>query len=135
MTTAADRACAREDAGAPIVLEAMPDLAPAILRQRLVVEGVPRAPIGGDEVCAYLARLSRVCGMVTIAEPVTHRSERYGWAGWIHWETSGAHFYAWEQPQLFFSVDVYTCKAFVVADVVEFTRSFFDAAPIVAKEF
>ena len=36
-----------------------------------------------------------------LLEPVTHRSDRYGWAGWIHWETSGAHFYAWEQPRLF----------------------------------
>ena len=29
-----------------------------------------------------------------------------GWAGWIHWETSGAHFYAWDTPRPFFSVDI-----------------------------
>ena len=49
--------------------------------------------------------------MHLLLDPVTHRSDRYGWAGWVHWETSGAHFYAWEDP-LFFSVDIYTCKPF-----------------------
>ena len=52
--------------------------------------------------------------MRQLAEPVTHRSERYGWAGWVHWENSGAHFYAWDSPVPFFSVDIYTCKEFDV---------------------
>ncbi len=113
----------------------MPDLAPAITRQRLVIEGVPRAPIGAEQIVEYLLGLSEVCAMTTLVAPVTHRSDRFGWAGWIHWETSGAHFYAWDVPQLFFSVDVYTCKAFDPAAAVEYTRSFLSAAPVVAKEF
>lgn len=113
----------------------MRDLAPMIHRQRLVVEGIPAAPITAEAITSYLSGLSSVCGMVTLIEPVTHRSERYGWAGWIHWETSGAHFYAWEQPLLFFSVDVYTCRAFSVPDVVEYTRDYFAAREIVAKAF
>jgi S-adenosylmethionine decarboxylase len=113
----------------------MPDLAPMIHRQRLVIEGTPAAPITDRAITTYLSGLSAVCGMVTLIEPVTHRSERYGWAGWIHWETSGAHFYAWEQPLLFFSVDIYTCRAFSVPDAVEYTRDFFAAREIVAKAF
>ena len=73
--------------------------------------------------------------MDAVIEPVTHRSDRYGWAGWIHWETSGAHFYAWEQPEVFFSADIYTCKAFDAMATVEFTRDFFDADQIVATGF
>jgi S-adenosylmethionine decarboxylase len=73
--------------------------------------------------------------MTRLGEPVTHRSDRFGWAGWIHWETSGAHFYAWEHPQLFFSVDIYTCKAFDPVAAVEFTARFFDAVEITAKEW
>jgi hypothetical protein len=114
---------------------AMPDLAPEIVRQRLVIEGVPRAPVSRRQVVEYLRGLSRVCGMVTLSEPTTHRSDRYGWAGWIHWETSGAHFYAWDVPRLFFSVDAYTCKAFDPVAALEFTAAFFDADPVVAKEF
>jgi S-adenosylmethionine decarboxylase len=87
------------------------DLAPEIYRQRLVVEGLCRKPIDASDIRDYLSKLSEIIDMVTLTEPVTHRSPLYGWAGWIHWETSGAHFYAWETPKLFFSVDVYACKS------------------------
>ena len=111
------------------------DLAPEILRQRLVIEGVPARPVDEAVIRSYLSELSRVVDMVQLLEPVTHRSDLYGWAGWIHWETSGAHFYAWEQPRLFFSVDVYTCKAFDADTAVSFTRDFLSAGSIVAKSF
>lgn len=113
----------------------MPDLAPAIHRQRLVIEGVCTAPISADEIRSYLSELSDVCEMKLLIEPVTHRSDAYGWAGWVHWETSGAHFYAWETPCLFFSVDIYTCKPFDVARAVSFTQGFFGAPEVVAKSF
>jgi hypothetical protein len=113
----------------------MPDLAPDIYRQRLVVEGCCSAPIEDVQIRDYLSQLSEVCGMRRLIEPVTHRSDRYGWAGWVHWETSGAHVYAWEEPLLFFSVDIYTCKAFDPRAVVEFTERFFGAHRIAAREF
>jgi S-adenosylmethionine decarboxylase len=111
------------------------DLAPSIVRQRLVVEGTRRAVIRESDISGYLTELSVVCDMRRLTEPVTHRSDRYGWAGWIHWETSGAHFYAWERPEVFFSVDIYTCKEFDAGRVVEFTERFFDATDIAAKAF
>ncbi len=112
----------------------MHDLAPGIFRQRLVIEGTCRKPISVAEIKDYLAQLSEVCSMTLLIEPVTHRSDRYGWAGWIHWETSGAHFYAWEDP-LFFSVDIYSCKEFDPASVARFTHDFFSAERVVAKAF
>lgn len=115
--------------------EHMFDLAPMICRQRLVVEGTYTAPITAETVRTYLSELSEVCGMRTLMEPMTHRSDRYGWAGWIHWEASGAHCYAWEQPLLFFSVDIYTCKPFDEHTVIEFTSTFFAADQVVAKAF
>lgn len=111
------------------------DLAPDILRQRLVIEGVPARPVDDTQIRQYLSALSREVEMVQLLEPVTHRSDLYGWAGWIHWETSGAHFYAWEQPRLFFSVDMYTCKAFDADRAVAFTRAFLSASVVVAKSF
>ena len=127
------------DGGAPQPrvgeVDAWRDLAPDILRQRLVIEGVPAGPVDDAQIRHYLSALSREVDMVQLLEPVTHRSDLYGWAGWIHWETSGAHFYAWEQPRLLFSVDVYTCKAFEVGTAVAFTRAFFAARTIVAKSF
>lgn len=111
------------------------DLAPEIYRQRLVVEGLVAAPIDAESIRTYLSRLSQVLDMVTLLEPVTHRSPTFGWAGWIHWETSGAHFYAWEQPRLFFSVDMYTCKQFSARAAVDFTSDFFDAQEVTYREF
>jgi S-adenosylmethionine decarboxylase len=113
----------------------MPDLAPTIFRQRLVIEGLCPAPIVEEQMSLYLRTLSHVCGMRQLAEPVSHRSERYGWAGWIHWENSGAHFYAWDSPEPFFSVDIYTCKEFDADRACEFTRSFFGALKIAALTF
>lgn len=111
------------------------DLAPEITRQRLVVEGTCDDPITDSRIRDYLSRLSDVCGMTALMEPVTHRSEKYGWAGWIHWEASGAHFYAWEVPALFFSVDIYACKAFDSIAAARFTRDYFDAGEVVATVF
>ena len=111
------------------------DLAPSIVRQRLVVEGTRAHRIDALEIAEYLKALAHVCDMVVLTEPVTHRSDRFGWAGWVHWETSGAHFYAWDEPFVFFSVDVYTCKAFDAQRAVEFTRGYFDADEVVAREF
>lgn len=113
----------------------MVDLAPDIFRQRLVIEGLVESPIGAQQIVDYLASLSEVLEMVTLLTPVTHQSDRYGWAGWIHWETSGAHFYAWDQPRLFFSVDIYTCKPFSAALAVDFTRRYFSATEVSYREF
>jgi hypothetical protein len=106
------------------------DLAPEIYRQRAVIEGYPNNLLGANEIKEYLKGLSTTLKMKTLMEPVTHRSDTYGEAAWIHWETSGAHFYAWDQPRLFFSVDIYTCKPFDISDAVEYTKKFFNISNI-----
>ncbi len=113
----------------------MRDLAPKIHRQRLVVEGYPQQVISDEQIKDYLLQLSDVLEMNSLIEPVTHKSTKYGWAGWIHWENSGAHFYAWERPQLFFSVDIYTCKPFDPDVARAFTQGYFRSSDIEAAEF
>lgn len=117
------------------VTDAFPDLAPGIPRQRLVIEGLTGDRIGPLQIAGYLKDLSDVCGMTALIEPVTHQSDTYGWAGWIHWETSGAHFYAWDEPRPFFSVDIYTCKIFDPQDVLHFTARYLRAEPVVGRSF
>jgi len=113
----------------------MRDLAPEIYRQRAVIEGYPNRSLSAREIKRYLSGLSDVLEMRTLIEPVTHRSPTYGEAAWIHWESSGAHFYAWDQPRLFFSVDIYTCKPFDVQDAIRFTKDFFQIKDVEYKEF
>ncbi len=112
----------------------MKDLAPSIHRQRLIIEGYQAKSISDTDIKDYLSKLSVVTGMIELTTPVTHRSDLYGWAGWIHWETSGAHFYAWDDPLLFFSVDIYTCKAFDAKKTVAFTKEYFNASKVEYKE-
>ncbi len=116
------------------VLDEYLDLVPDIIRQRLAIEGFPEAQIRGDAIKDYLSQLSLVLLMKPLMSPETNYGD-FGWAGWIHWETSGAHFYAWETPHTFFSVDIYTCKKFDPVLAVEFTQKFFKADLISAKEF
>ena len=116
-----------------VFAQGMPDLAPSIVRQRLVIEGTCQSPISDDAIHTYLVGLSEVCDMTILLDPVTHRSDRFGWAGWVHWEGSGAHLYAWDTPVLFFSVDIYTCKHFDMERAVAYTAQFFGAGRIVAK--
>lgn len=111
------------------------DLAPKIYRQRMVIEGYPEKSITSEEIKDYLSKLSNVLKMKELLAPVTHCSDTYGWAGWIHWESSGAHFYAWDNPTLFFSVDIYTCKKFSPKDAFDFTESYFKAKRMVFREF
>lgn len=111
------------------------DLAPQIVRQRLVIEGYPAFSITNNNISAYLSQLSYVLEMKALIDPITNRSHEYGWAAWIHWEQSGAHFYSWDQPLKFFSIDIYTCKAFSVKAAVDFSKEFFDAKEIVHKSF
>ena len=108
----------------------MIDLAPEIHRQRAVLEGYPNEPLRASQIRAYLNGLSVALDMRALTEPVSHRSEKYGEAAWIHWETSGAHFYAWDWPRLFFSVDIYTCKPFDIRDAVRYTTSFFEISTV-----
>lgn len=110
------------------------DLVPDITRQRLVIEGFPAKIISSDTIKDYLSKLSLEILMKPLMEPETNNSD-FGWAGWIHWETSGAHFYAWDTPHLFFSVDIYTCKAFDPLIALNFTKAYFLAEVITYKEF
>ncbi len=115
--------------------DTMRDLAPEIYRQRLVIEAFPKAHLTEFQIKKYLSELSVVLKMKTLIQPVTHKSDQFGWAAWIHWETSGAHFYAWDQPRLFFSVDIYTCKRFSPKKALAFTEKFFETTEMVFKEF
>ena len=110
------------------------DLEPGIIRQRLIIEGHTNNFIGEAEIKDYLRKLGNVCKMRVLMNPVVHLSEKFGWSGWVHWETSGAHFYVWGKKKYFFSVDIYTCKKFNVKSAVDFTDGYFKCQDIVWKE-
>jgi len=110
------------------------NLAPNIIRQRLIMEGTTTEIIKPDQIKDYLLKLAEVSKMEVLKNPVTSNAHGLGWGGWIHWRTSGAHFYSYSGKPSLFTVDTYTCKPFNVKEVVEFTKKYFKPLDLVWKE-
>lgn len=86
----------------------------------------------------YLILLTDKVSHRRLNEPVIHRSELDGEAGWVHWSSvewqkSGAHFYEWENER-FFSVDIYCCAEFDILAAVRVTDEIMEASELVWRE-
>lgn len=110
------------------------NLAPNILRQRLIIEGTTEKLVDDTQINAYLLKLAEVAEMEVIGGPYTGEAHEIGFTGWIHWKTSGAHFYSYRGNPALFTIDIYTCKPFSVKKVVESTKNYFHTLEIVWKE-
>lgn len=102
------------------------NLAPDIVRQRLILEGTLHNPFLPEEMTTYCKEMTKVLDMTEATSPMCNHSPKYGWCAYIHWEESGMHIYSWDNREpKFFSVDIYTCKAFKIDDAVRYTQEFF----------
>ena len=116
------------------------NLAPNIIRQRLIIEGTTIEIVEPPAIAEYLRELANITKMVVLGGPFTRSAHECGYAGWIHWKTSGGHFYsypgaAWGgKNDPLFTVDTYTCKPFSVPEAVEFTIRYFNPIKMVWKE-
>jgi len=103
----------------------MKDLAPDIVRQRMVVEGTLKRPFNALGMVGYCREITDVLGMTSVSAPICSHDPKYGWCAYMHWKESGIHIYGWdERKPPFFSVDIYTCKFFEAEKVIEFTKNF-----------
>ena len=116
-----------------------------VLRQRLIIEGLLRKMIYRLEIDDYLRGLSIVSGMNVVLGPMGFDGHPGGGsASWIHWNSSGAHFYIYSaSPHSnyksclkypLFTLDTYTCKPFSIKKVVEYTRKVLHPIKMVYSE-
>jgi len=110
------------------------NLAPDLIRQRIIIEGTTHEIVKPEQMKDYLLKLSEVVGMTVLSEPVAYSAHEDGYGGWIHWKTSGAHFYSYPTDPPLFTVDCYTCKSFSVKEAVDFTKAYFQTIEIVFRE-
>ena len=121
------------------------NLEPRVIRQRLIIEGITKKVISPEKIKDYLLKISDISNMKVILEPQGYYKHQGGGAGvWIHWDSSGAHFYTYaavpgkyNESKLefpLFTLDKYTCKPFSVQRVVNFTKEFLKPEEIVWKE-
>jgi len=104
------------------------DLAPTIIRKRLVIECIHNQNINEQLINDYMIELSDIMNMTIVIPPVINKVEEYGYSGYMSWKESGMHVYTWDQTEErpnFMSIDIYTCKDFTINDVIQFTKEKF----------
>ncbi len=110
------------------------NLAPKILRQRLIIEGTTEKLVDQELMKSYLLALADVAKMKIAGTPVTFTEHEMGSAAYINWTSSGCHFYSYPTNPPLFTVDIYSCRAYSVDDIVLFTKKYFNTIEIVWKE-
>ena len=86
------------------------DLAPTIIRRRLVIECLYQDNITKNEICQYMNNLSSVMKMTIVTPPTTQSDPAYGISAYMCWKESGMHVYTWtanENRPNFISIDIY----------------------------
>ena len=104
------------------------DLAPTIVRRRLVIECIHKNNFNEQKIYDYMVQLSNVMNMTIVTLPTINNVEEYGFSAYMSWKESGMHVYTWnktDQRPNFMSIDIYTCKDFNVKDVINFTKNIF----------
>ena len=118
----------------------MKNLAPDILRQRLLIEGYYSIDVGEDEVGRFLQELASHLELRAYGDATIHatggegKAENQGYDAFIPLIDSGISLYVWSSSE-FFAVLLFTCKEFSNEKAVSFTKDFFRATEIEFSEF
>ena len=118
----------------------MLDLAPDIVRQRLLIEGYYSIDVDESVVEKYLADVAACLGLRTYGSPSVHapggagKDENQGFDAFIPLIDSSISLYVWSRRR-FFATVLFTCKRFEVEQALLFTREFFGASKIVHQSF
>jgi hypothetical protein len=118
----------------------MDDLAPDILRQRLLLEGYYTVAVDEAVIAQYFEALTgelslRAYGAPTIFAPAGEgRAENQGYDAFIPLIDSGISLYVWTTKK-FLALVVFTCKSFDAQHAVRTTRDFFGMTTVVHEQF
>lgn len=95
----------------------MPDFAPEIYRQRLLLEGYYTIEVTEATVRNFLVGLAGHLNLRTYGEPIVHspsgegKETNQGFDAFVPLIDSGISLYVWTQAR-FFSTVIYSCKQF-----------------------
>jgi S-adenosylmethionine decarboxylase len=118
----------------------MQNLAPDIVRQRLLIEGHLSIDVDNAVVEKYLIDLAAHLNLRTYGNPIVHapgglgKEENAGFDAFIPLIDSGISLYVWSKKR-FFATVLFTCKHFEVKSALEFTRSYFGSTAIEHRSF
>lgn len=118
----------------------MKNIAPNIVRQRLLIEANYSIDVSHKEVKNYLLDIARELNLMTYGDPIIHspsgqgKEENQGFDAFIPLIDSGISLYVWSNAK-FMSCVLYTCKEFSVDKAVQFTKKFFKTKELEFQEF
>jgi S-adenosylmethionine decarboxylase len=118
----------------------MRNLAPEIVRKRLLIEAKYTIALDESVVRSYLQDVARALDLRTYGEPIIHapsgqgKQENEGFDAFIPLIDSGISLYIWTNSK-FLSCVLYTCKDFSTEKAVEFTKKFYATTELEWSEF
>jgi hypothetical protein len=118
----------------------MRDLAPDIVRQRLLIEGYFSANVDEAVIRDFFAGITEELGLRTYGKPTIHapggkgRAENQGYDAFVPLIDSGISLYVWTEAR-FLACVAFTCKTFDTDRAVEFTSSYFSMEDIAWQVF
>lgn len=118
----------------------MGDIAPEIVRQRLLVEGYYDADLHEARVEEYLQGVAAHLGLRTYGRPAIFapggrgQVQNQGFDAFLPLVDSGISLYVWTGPR-FLAVVLFTCTVFDEAEAVAYTSRFFGLGAYRAQGF
>ena|SRR3990167_10337995 len=108
----------------------MKNIAPHIIRQRLLIEGIFEKEVTRDVLSDYLRGVAAHLGLRTYGEAIIFspagqgKEENQGFDAFIPLIDSGISAYIWSKDK-FFSIILYTCKHFNDDEALAYTKKYF----------
>jgi S-adenosylmethionine decarboxylase len=121
-------------------VEHVRDLAPDIVRQRILIEGYYTRTIDEGVIRDFFAHVTNRLDLRTYDVPVVFapggegREDNEGYDAFVPLIDSGISLYVWTGPK-FLSMVAFTCKAFDAEAAVNATRDFFGMTEIEHSAF
>ena len=118
----------------------MKDIAPQIIRKRLLIEAIYGISVDVQTVKDYLLKLPAHLNLRVYGEPIIHATSgtgkevNQGYDAFIPLIDSGIALYIWTNEK-FVSGVIYTCKDFSIEEALAFTKDFFQTSELESKEF
>ncbi len=118
----------------------MRNIAPNIVRQRLLIEAKYSIDVNQSIVKDYLLKLCESLGLKTYSEPIIHspsgegKEVNQGYDAFVPLIDSGISLYVWTNEN-FLSCVIYTCKEFSAQKALQFTKDYFKTTDEEYQEF
>jgi S-adenosylmethionine/arginine decarboxylase-like enzyme len=118
----------------------MKNLAPDIVRQRLLIEANYSKSLSKQDVETYLRELPKVLDLRIYTDPIVYspggegKEINQGYDGFVALIDSGIAIYVWENRK-FLSIVIYTCKHFDEEKAIQFTQRYFKATELEKMPF